>query len=239
MKSIKDVFGTAILDFQNGEKGIIKTHSSLAGWDELPVSYLFRSFDEMPEIEKIALKSSQGTVLDLGCGAGAHSVYLQSQGLDVFPVDISQGAVEACRKQGLNKAQVLNFWQIDQGGFDTILALMNGAGICGRLDKVPQMLTHLKSLLAPKGQIFLDSSDIIYMYEDENGEYDLSDMDHYYGEVTFNMKYKNEVSGPFPWLYLDFQNLKLQAENLNLNCECLVKGEHYDYLARITHKSEN
>ncbi len=234
INKIADVFGKAIKDFQKGKNAVIDTYSTIAGWDELPVKYLFRSFEEMPDLERTALKMAFGEVLDLGCGAGSHSLYLQNQGLSVKPVDVSKGAIEVCKLRGLEQAEVINLWDLKDVQFDTILALMNGAGICGSMKNLPHFLKHLVSLLKPGGQILMDSTDVIYMFEDENGETDLSEVDHYYGEVEFQSRYLGQNSGSFPWMYIDFYNLQQQAFNLNLHCELLKKGPHYDYLARLS-----
>ena len=234
VNNITDVFGKAIKDFYTGKNAVIGTYSSIGGWDELPVRYLFRSFEEMPDIEQVALKASFGKVLDLGCGAGSHSLYLQNQGLSVKPVDISKGAIEVCKLRGLKHAEFIDLWKLKGVQFDTILVLMNGAGICGSMNSLPNFLSHLVSLLKPGGQILMDSTDIIYMYEDENGEVDLSDVHHYYGEVEFQSKYLGENSGSYPWMYIDFYNLQQQALNLNIQCELLKKGSHYDYLAKLS-----
>lgn len=231
---LKDVFGRAILDFYNGKNAVIETYSSIGGWDELPVKYLFRSFEEMPDIEQTALQLAKGKVLDLGCGAGSHSLFLQDKGLFVKPIDISQGAIEVCKKRGLKESETINLWNLKNTRFDTILALMNGAGICGSMKKFPEFLNHLKSLLTTGGQILMDSSDIIYMFENENGEIDLTEIDHYYGEVEFESKYSDELSGSYPWLYIDYYNLEQHANNQGLQCELVVKGSHYDYLARLS-----
>ncbi len=234
INNITDVFGKAIKDFHNGKNAVIDTYSSIAGWDELPVKYLFRLFEEMPDLEQTALKMAFGEVLDLGCGAGSHSLYLQNQGLSVKPVDVSKGAIEVCKLRGLEQAEAINLWDLKDTQFDTILALMNGAGICGSMKNLPHFLKHLVSLLKPGGQILMDSTDVIYMFEDENGETDLSEVDHYYGEVEFQSRYLGQNSGSFPWIYIDFYNLQQQAFNLNLHCELLKKGPHYDYLARLS-----
>lgn len=134
---LKDVFGHAIKDYFNGEEAIIKTYSSVGGWDELPVSYLFRTYKDMPEIEQTALQMSFGKILDLGCGAGSHSLYLQDKGIDVKPIDISSGAIWTCKQRGLAHAEVMDLWDLKNEKFDTILSLMNGAGICGTMENVP------------------------------------------------------------------------------------------------------
>jgi SAM-dependent methyltransferase len=236
---LNDIYGKAILDYYHGKNVSITTYSSVGGKDELPVEHLFRSFDKMPDIEQVALNMSTGKVLDLGCGAGSHSLYLQEKDHEVKSIDISQGAIEVCLKRGLKNAEVIDLWDLKGQKFDTILSLMNGAGICGSLDKLADLMVHLKSLLRPNGQILIDSSDIIYMFEDEEGEVDLPDEDHYYGEVEFDLQYNGEKSGAFPWLYIDYYNLKHYAEEAGFKCKLVRQGDHYDYLARLTINAED
>src|SRR5690606_21671694 len=122
--------------------------------------YLFRSYDEMPAIEQKALDLAKGNILDVGCGAGSHSLYLQEKGFDVLGIDTSEGAIEVCKLRGLQKAECIDFLTLDNKQFDTILLLMNGTGIFQNLDNTSKYLQHLKSLLNPKGQILIDSSDL-------------------------------------------------------------------------------
>lgn len=229
----QDILGTAMLDFINGRPyENVETRTSAAGLDELPLPYLFRDFDEMPELEQQALKMSNGSVLDIGCGSGSHALWLQEQGLEVKAIDISPGAIETCGTRGLKNAVVQDIWKLEGESYDTLLLLMNGMGICGRLEKLPALLKKLKSLLNPGGQILADSSDLIYMFEDEDSEPLPSN--HYYGEVQFETRYKELRSAPFPWLYVDYHNLALHASHAGLKCELICQGAHYDYLARLT-----
>ena len=233
---MKDLFGKAILDFQTGNapEDLI-TETSISEADELSVSYLFRDYHQMPEIERIALDLSKGKILDAGCGAGSHSLYLQNKKhLEVFPIDISPAGIEACRLRGLVNAKITDLMDAD-GKYDTILLLMNGAGMCGRLNKIPAFLAKLKSLLTENGQILLDSSDIIYMFdEDDDGGKWIPSENDYYGEVIFNISYKGIQEVPFDWLYIDYQTLANAALASGLKCELIKEGTHYDYLARIT-----
>jgi SAM-dependent methyltransferase len=232
---MKDLFGQAILDFQTGNnpENLI-TETTISEKDELSVSYLFRNYEDMPIIEQFALDQSCGTVLDLGCGAGSHSLFLQdSRKLSVTSIDISENAIAACRLRGLKNAIVSDIMDFKGMQFDTILLLMNGAGMCGKLERVPEFLEKLKLLIKPGGQILLDSSDIIYMFdEDEDGGKWIPG-ERYYGEVEFNISYKGQDESPFDWLYIDFDTLQEQARLCGMQCIMLKEGLHYDYLAKL------
>jgi SAM-dependent methyltransferase len=233
---MKDLFGKAILDYatSNNPEDIV-TETSISEADEMSVAYLFRSFDEMPEIEKKALSLVKGKILDIGCGAGSHSLYLTERDFDVTSIDISQNAVEACRKRGVKNVRVQDMMSVENEKFDTILLLMNGTGIFGKLENTAQYLQKLNSILAVGGQVLIDSSDIIYMFDDDDDGGKWVPGDDYYGELTFYLTYKGQQETPFDWLYLDYNTLQNAALANGLRCEMILEGEHYDYLARLTH----
>jgi cyclopropane fatty-acyl-phospholipid synthase-like methyltransferase len=231
---MKDLLGKAILDFQtsNSPEDLV-TETNISEVDEMSVEYLFRNYNEMPKIEKKALQLSKGKVLDVGCGAGSHALHLQQKGLEVSGIDISANAIKACELRGLKNSRVQNLLDLENEKFDTILLLMNGTGIFGTLADTSKYLQKLKSLLNPNGQILVDSSDIIYMFDDGDEESKWIPSERYYGELTFTISYKNETEQDFPWLYLDYNTLQNAANANGLQCELIMEGDHFDYLARI------
>lgn len=236
---MKDLFGKAILDFQtNTSPEAITTETNISEADEMDVAYLFRNYKEMPNTEKKALQLCKGKILDVGCGAGSHSLYLQEEGFDVTSIDISENAIKACSLRGLKNLKVQNLLDLDSESnhdkFDTILLLMNGTGIFETIDETSKYLQKLKSLLTDDGQILIDSSDIIYMYdEDEDGSYSVP-ANNYYGELTFTIHYKNQTEEDFPWLYLDYNTLQNACYANGLQCGLVLEGNHFDYLAKLT-----
>jgi 2-polyprenyl-3-methyl-5-hydroxy-6-metoxy-1,4-benzoquinol methylase len=234
---MKDLFGQAIHDyyFNNYPENLI-TETSITEEDEMEVSYLFRTFENMPLLEQKAIELSKGKVLDIGCGAGSHSLVLQNKlELEVTAIDISEKAIATCISRGIKQTRVCNVLDLEEDvQYDTILLLMNGTGIFGTLHEVPKFLDKLKKLLQPNGQILIDSSDIIYMFdEDEDGGKWIPGT-NYYGELTFKLRYKNQTEGEFPWLYLDYNTLQNAAFANNLTCELVLEGQHFDYLAKLT-----
>jgi SAM-dependent methyltransferase len=234
---MKDLFGKAILDYQtnNAPEDLI-TETTISEEDEMSVAYLFRSYDEMPQMEQKALQLAKGKILDVGCGAGSHSLSLQNErNLDVTSIDISANAIQACTLRGLKKAKVQDVMTFENEKYDTILLLMNGAGMCGKLKNIPSFLLKLKSLLNPGGQILLDSSDIIYMFDDdEDGGKWIPSKNEYYGEIVFNISYKGEKEKPFDWMFIDYNTLQNAALDNGFQCELILEGEHYDYLAKLS-----
>ena len=234
---MKDLFGKAILDYQtNNDPEDIITETSISEADEMSVAYLFREFKEMPKLEQKALQLAKGKVLDVGCGAGSHALYLQNERkLEVKAIDISKNAIEACKLRGLKNTEVVNVLDLDTTEkYDTILLLMNGTGIFGKLNQISTYLQKLKNLLNEGGQILIDSSDIIYMFDqDEDGAYEIN-ANGYYGELTFSIEYKGEKEVEFDWLYLDYNTLQNAALANGLECELVLIGAHFDHLTRIS-----
>jgi len=229
---MQDIIGTALLDYYNGNYSEdILTETNISEEDELPLSYLFRSYEDMPKIEQKALDLARGRVLDIGCGAGIHALYLQNKGLDVKAIDTSAGAIEVCTLQGIKEAENINVLTLKEEKFDTLLLLMNGTGIFRNLEEMPTYLRHLKSLLRPDGQILIDSSDLKYMYDSDE---EIENIDGYYGELEFVMRYKGMESLPFDWLYLDEHTFEAICDDHGLNFEVVSRGDNFDYLAKIT-----
>lgn len=231
----EDPMGTAIRDYhRQGKSAQLKVLSSFFDDDEMPVAHLFRSYDEMPPLEQRALDEARGKVLDVGAGAGCHALVLQERGLDVTAVDISPLSCETMKERGVANVECVNIFNPHfQERFDTLLLLMNGTGIAGKLSRLPQLLNRLKQLMNPSAQILIDSSDLRYVYEDEDGVLDVDFDGAYYGEVDYQMIYQNIKGKSFDWLYADSVVLAESCRQCGLKCEILAQGKHYDYLARI------
>lgn len=231
---MNDIFGDALIDFWNNKytEDIITT-SNISQEDEMPLPHLFRTKKDMPALEQTALELCFGKVLDIGCGAGSHSLELQNNNINVTAIDISKGACKVAKNRGVKNVTHTNIMEYKYGKYDTLLLLMNGIGIAQSIKKLPLFLSHIKTLLSDDGQILLDSSDIKYMFEQEDGSMWVDLNREYYGDVSFKMHYKNKTSEPFDWLYIDFNSLKNIAKNIGLKCVLVKKGNHFDYLAKL------
>ena len=226
--------GRAIADYwKTGTADRLRVFSPMFEEDEIPLQTLFRKYEDMPEIERKALDMAKGKTLDVGAGAGCHSLVLQEKGIDVTAIDISPLSVETMKERGVKKVFEQDFFLLE-GQFDTILMLMNGIGIVGTLERMSEFFRQLDKILAPRGQVLCDSSDISYVFEDENGMIIIPNEMDYYGEHTFRMQYKDIVGESFDWLYINADTLRRQAAKNGYAVEVVAEGEHYDYLARIT-----
>ena len=229
----KDPMGSAIADyFAKGKSAKLRVLSSQFEEDEIPTEQLFRTYDEMPLLEQEALQLASGRILDCGAGSGCHALALQDMGKDVEAIDISPLSVEVMQKRGVKNAYCINLFDEHYlQKFDTILMLMNGSGIIGKLENMGAFFTKMKQLLNPGGCIYMDSSDLRYLFEDEDGSFLIDLAGGYYGEIDFRMQYKQVKGEPFDWLYIDFQTLSYYANENGFKAELVKEDEHYDYLA--------
>ncbi len=232
---MKDLMGRAIWDYYHqNQPEDLQTETSISELDELPVDYLFRNYEDMNALEQKALDLSFGKVLDVGAGAGSHSLYLQNQRkLEVTALDISPKSIEVCKSRGVVSAKAENILMFDEGKFDTILLLMNGTGIFQSLNVIDIYLKKLHSLLNKNGQILIDSTDILYMFDQDEDGGVLIPAGGYYGELDYWVHYKGESEEPIKWLYLDYQTLKNAAENNGFKIEKILQ-EDDSYLAKLT-----
>ena len=230
-----DPMGAAIYDFhRNGSADVLKVYSSDFDDDEIPVSDLFREYEDIPYIERIALDLAAGRVLDVGAGSGCHSLALAKAGKESVAIDISPLSVEVMRERGVDARLVNLYDESFAEKFDTVLMLMNGTGIIGTLENMETFFTRIRQLLNPGGCVLIDSSDLRYLFEEEDGSLMIDLADDYYGLVDYQMQYKDVLGEPFDWLYVDFDTLAYYAEENGFIAEMVANGEHYDYLARLT-----
>ncbi len=232
-----DPLGNAVKDFFNsGINADIIVESNIAEDDIIPSSYFFRTLDEMPELEKLALSKCRGKILDVGAAAGCHSLYLQNQGFDVTAIDTSEICCKLMVERGIKNVIAQDLFYYSGEKVDTILLLMNGIGIVGNLNKLKEFFTLTREILNPKGQIIFDSSDIDYLYNETDGSKLINLNSNYYGELIYTMQYKNFRGPSFEWLFIDYDTLKPLARESGFETSILAAGDHYDYLVVLKKK---
>ncbi|MCX6228324.1 MAG: methyltransferase domain-containing protein [Bacteroidia bacterium] len=211
IKKENDPIGQAIWDYANGiREDSIVVNSEIAEDDVLLPSYFFREYDQMPIQEQKALSLCNGRILDVGAGAGAHVLWLQEKGYDVDALEISKLSCDTMTKRGVKNVILQDIWEYKDQKYDTILMLMNGAGLARTLPGLSTLLNHLKTLLNPKGKILIDSSDLLYLFED-----------------------KTIVGLPFTWLFVDQETLRDCAQSIGFKVCETSKGDHYDFLLEL------
>ena len=235
MEKSTDALGQALLDYLDGERNheIIVT-SDVTEPDVIPLDYLFRTINKLPAIESKAIDLCEGDVLDVGAGSGVHTLILQNKGLKVKAIDVSDGAVTAMSQRGVLNVENISFFDVKDEKFDTLLLLMNGIGIVGTLEGLRLFLKKAKALLNDGGKVLLDSTDIQYLFTEEDGSVWVDLNKKYYGEVTYQMSYKNLTTHPFSWLFVDYSLLQQEASSQGFQVDLIAEGENNHYLAQLS-----
>ncbi len=200
-------YNLALNDYLNGDKKAqITILCDLADDDIMDVDYYFRKEKDLPELEKLALSLCHHKVLDVGASVGAHAIPLKEKGHEVTAIDISETAITYLKQKGI-KAKKSSFEQYNKFGFQTILLLMNGIGLAGKLNNLEAFLKKCYDMLEEGGNVLCDSTDVRYFYEDDEGALWMDLNAEYYGEFSFAMKYKHLQDEFFNWLYVDEEKL--------------------------------
>lgn len=224
-----DILGKAIKEFYNGESETIEIIINGKRDDPMSPGVFFRRPDELTEIEIKALNSCLGKTLDIGAGAGSHTLALQNSGIQVDAIEISELSCQVMSERGVKSIFNDDIFKLKNRKYDTILLLMNGLGIIGTIEQTFALFNHLKTLLNPNGKILGDSTDITYLSKDKITSATTS----YYGEVTFELLYKNQLSKPFPWVYIDKKKMEEIANLTGFSFRILTEDNQFQYLAEF------
>ncbi|MXV52138.1 methyltransferase domain-containing protein [Pedobacter sp. HMF7647] len=225
-----DPFSSALSDFYNkNSQDILWLNNSYGEPEKMPVEVFFREEEDISDLEYYALELSSGRILDVGAGAGCHSLILQQWEADVTALEINKVAAEIMKDRGVKNIRCADFFNYNDEKFDTLLLLMNGVGICGTLKGLSNFLQQAKKLLNVGGQLLFDSSDVSYLKADGSK---LSE--NYFGEISYQYVYKDIAGEWFDWLYVDQNALTAIALQAGWNTEIMYEDEDDQYLARLT-----
>ncbi len=227
---MEDIHGQAILDFLRGDKSNPLWINNVYGEpEEMPVEVYFRSFEDFSPIEQKALEHCQGKTLDIGAAAGCHALHLQKKH-DMYALELSPACAAVMRERGVKQVIEQDYRLHDQQ-YDTLLLLMNGIGIAGTLNEIPDFLEHCKKLTKPGGQVLFDSSDVKYLYEEDTS---IEVPYPYYGDIRYQYEYKEKKGEWFDWVYADRDMLDQIVSDAGLVLEVLAEDDYDQYLGRIT-----
>ena len=205
--------------------------------DSMAVSIFFRSVEELRDVDREALSLVRGRVLDVGAGVGSVALTLQDRGVDVTAVEIIPEAVDIMVQRGVRGAWLGRVQDLSPSkAFDTVLLLMNGAALAGTLAGFPPLLGVLDGLVAPGGQILMDSTDLLQAGVDQ-AESSGVEEGGYPGELHYQMEFRGERGAPFPQLFIDPETLEAAAAAEGWVTTLVWKEEEGGFLAKLTRAS--
>lgn len=212
----QDPFGAAFMDYLGGERPVVTIERDDGYMDEHDFGDYFAGFDQFPQCEKDALAFAKGRVLDIGLGAGRVSLHLQSMGLDVTGIDISDLAIETSRRRGVARAVRMSACELDfpKGSFDTAVAFGNNFGVCGTPERVLGMMVRLRDVMADGGTFLAESIDPTATDRPAHLEYHRRNRERgrYPGHVRIRDRYKGMVGGWWDLLMVTPDEMKGLAE---------------------------
>jgi SAM-dependent methyltransferase len=162
MKPEEDAYGQEIWAYYKGREcfEIAERDDGYISAAPLPKIY-FSKYEDWPLHERRAMEFVKGRVLDVGCGAGRHSLYLQKKGFDVLGIDNSPLAIKVCRLRGLKKAKVMSIDDVDfkPGSFDTIIMMGFNFGLFGSFKKARRLLKSFHKVTSKNAIIIAETRD--------------------------------------------------------------------------------
>ena len=232
----------ALLAFEGGDRDAsVTVIDDLGDVESLPASWFFRSVAEMPDLERLALESCRGTVLDLGAGAGSHTLILQDRGRVVTAVEILPELVDLLRRRGMKDARPGSLHEPPTGRWDTLLLLMNGWGLAETLSGLERFLSRAHRLLGPGGRIIADSTDMRPLASGkgtgEEGQ-PIREDGRYVGEVQFQLEFDGHRGDPFSYLYVDPDTLARVAGRTGWTVEIAGSGPDGAFLSVLRRSGE-
>ena len=217
----QDAFGHELYDYLKNARGkeeIIERDDRYIDTSGGPKAY-FREYNDWPPDEKKAMRYARGRVLDIGSGAGRHSLYLQAKGLEVLGIDNSPLAIEVCKLRGLKNAQVVPINQIDSrlGIFDTVLMLGNNFGLFGSFEGAKRLLKRLGKITSDKARIIAQSNDIYQTKDSAHLSYQKLNRKRgrMAGQVRIRVRYMKYISPYFDYLMVSKEEMENILEGTN------------------------
>ncbi len=163
LKPEEDAFGQEMWAYFKGEEAfeIVERDDGYFNASPKGPGLYFLQYEDWDPIEKKAMEFVKGRVLDIGCGAGRHSLYLQKMGFDVLGIDSSPLAIRVCRLRGLKRARVISIERLNfkPNSFDTVIMLGSNFGLFGSFEKARRLLKKLHRMTSEDGLIVASTRD--------------------------------------------------------------------------------
>ena len=238
-----DTFGKALIEYWKGDhksKGFyIRDDGSRSQYD---IKVYFIDYPDFLNIEKKALKFATGKILDVGCGAGRHTLFLQNKGYDIIGIDTSKLAIEVCKKRGCKKCKVVDIFKnnFKPSSFDTILLMGTNIGIAGTLKRTIRLLKICNKLAKKNGTILLTTKDVNKRKDKNQIEYNQKNIKsgRYVGERKLRFEYKQDKSAWFKWIFIEPKMLQEIALKTGWKVEKIFKSNKDIYSAVLKNVSK-
>jgi SAM-dependent methyltransferase len=216
----QDAYGQAMLDSYLGKNcpAVIIERDDGYIDNDFPVAGLLRSSPHLwPPLDRAAIKHVRGRVLDIGCGAGRHAIYLQQSGKSVMGIDVSPLAIRTCRLRGLKHTRVCSIVDVTGklGIFDTILMLGNNFGLFGNPSRAKRLLKRFHDFTSADAKVIAKCIDPYLTSSPEHLAYHRFNRSRgrMSGQLRIRIRYKSYASPWFDYLFVSPKEMKGIIEN--------------------------
>ena len=247
LKDHQDAFGHEIYDYlksNGGKEPIFEIGERDDGYIDVSTvtKEYFNEYKRWPLYEKKAMRYARGRVLDIGSGAGRHSLYLQGKGLDVLGIDNSPLAIEVCRLRGLKNAEVVPINQISSrlGIFDTVLMMGNNFGLFGSFEGARRLLKKLSRITSENGRIIASTNDV---YNTDNpahlSYHELNrKRGRMAGQIRLKIRYKQYATPWFDYLMVSKEEMENILDGTDWEVSRFIDSDNSVYIAIIDKKKK-
>jgi SAM-dependent methyltransferase len=235
LKPEQDAFGQMIWARYKGEEVFEIVERDDGYIDAIDSKSYFSEYKDWSLIEQKAIRLVQGKVLDIGCGAGRHSLYLQKKGFDVLGIDISPLVIKVCQLRGLKKAIVMSIEELDfePNSFDTVIMMGNNFGLFGNFKKAKRLLRKLHKITSGKALIIAETRDPYKTDNPSHLEYHKRNKERgrMGGQIRIRNRFRKYVGRWFDYLMVSKEEMQDILEGTGWKIKNFIDSGEPQYIA--------
>jgi SAM-dependent methyltransferase len=240
-KDNQDAFGRQLYDYYLRNSishipGIIERYDGYIN-SSGSITLYFSGFKDWPLIERKAIRLARGRVLDIGCGAGRHCLYLQEKGLDVTGIDNSPLAIEVCKQRGVKDAILLSIGDIHPGlgVFDTVLMFGSNFGLFGSFKGARRTLKKLDRITSKHAKILAMTNDLYRTEDPDHLSYHEYNRNHgrMGGQLKLKVRYRKYSTPWFDYLLVSKAEMEDILDGTGWKAARYIDSEDSHYVAVI------
>ncbi len=243
-KEYSDAMGNELMDSFKKKDEVFEIVERDDGFiDAAPVKdRYFSNYKDWSAIEKRGIGYARGKILDVGCGAGRHALYLQKKGLDVTGIDTSPLAIQVCKTRGLRKARLLSINDVEKFGkssFDSAIMLGHNFGLFQNRKKFKTLLKKFRKILSPKGVIIAETSDPYKTKNSVHVSYHAWNLKRgrMGGQLKLRLRYKKMISPWFDYLFVSQKELRDLLHGTGWKIQKIFGSKEANYIAILVKNS--
>jgi len=237
LKAEEDAFGQMIWAYYKGREVFEIVERDDSYIDAYSPKRYFSDYENWHLIEQKSMEFVKGRVLDIGCGAGRHSLYLQRKGFDVLGIDNSPLTIKVCNLRGLEKAKLMSIEDINfkPNSFDEIIMMGNNFGLFGSFKKARKLLKEFHEMTSENASIIADTRDPYKTDNPDHLEYHRLNKERgrMGGQVRIRIRFGKHVGRWFDYLMVSKKEMEEILKGTGWKVKEFIDSEDAEYIAII------